>query len=82
MKYLVFILIISFEMSTGFAAALMKITGKVSKIENREAVIQTANGEARVQMNKVTKEDARAINEAIASKKQITLMLPQQSLKK
>ena len=73
------ILSVIFAALLGFpahAGLLFEISGKVLRIENKKAVIKTADGETRVPMKNLSDKNTQAIQEAIVSKKEIKLMLP------
>lgn len=76
MKNLVLISVCIFLMANGaFAMALYTLKGKVTKIEGGRAFVQSETGEKKILLKKLSKKDQQALNEAVSTKKEISLSL-------
>lgn len=81
MRNLILVLGLLFVTGEAFARALYILKGKVTKIEDGRAFIQTETGEKKLLMKRLSKKDQLLINEAISAKKEITLGVLPEALK-
>lgn len=78
MKNIILILCLLGFAHVASARAVYVLKGKVTKIADGRAFIQTETGEKKILMKRLSKKDQQAVNEAISEKKDVTLgVLPE-----
>lgn len=76
------ILIICFASISAHCGGTLELKGKITKIENSIAYMISDEGEIQIPVKKLSKKDNQKVNEAIASKKAITLRVSPLALKR
>jgi ribosomal protein S1 len=63
-----------------FAGGLIHLKGRVTKIENSEAVVRNSAGhESRVPLKRLSERDKKIVNDGLKSKQVVELDLPPQT---
>lgn len=81
MKYAL-ILLFCFTSLTAYSGGTLELKGKIQKIENGIVHMITEEGDIKISAKKLSKNDNQIVNEAIATKKVITLRVSPIALKR